>query len=51
MLIRVSTWYSTDSIFKFKVGTLLSDDLFLAIHVEPKQNFHIVTYTFSIKRP
>jgi hypothetical protein len=50
MLILVSTWYSSDTVFKFKVGTLWNRELQLALSVEPKQNFHIIHYTFSMVR-
>jgi hypothetical protein len=51
MLIRISTWYSSSSVYKFKVGNLEENDLYLALYVEPIQNFHKITYTFSLKKP
>jgi hypothetical protein len=46
-LIPLSTYDSTDVITKFKIGTFLLGDLYLALRVEPVGNSHVVTYTFS----
>jgi hypothetical protein len=47
ILIKINTWQGGDLTFKFKVGTLRSLDLYLAVHLDVHDNYHIVTYTFT----
>jgi hypothetical protein len=45
--IRINTWQGGDLTFKFKVGTYLNADLYLAVNLAIHYNHRIITYTFS----
>jgi hypothetical protein len=52
MNIRVNRWHQPNPSFKFKVGTLWDNDLYLAIFAQPVEaGRYVLHYTFSNKRP
>jgi hypothetical protein len=52
MNIRVNTWQQSNPSFKFKVGTLWDNDLYLAIFVQPLEaGRYVLHYTFLNKMP
>jgi len=51
MQITISTFYTSNLAYKFKVGTLWNKELYLALIVETKQGAFVVTYTFTTKGP
>jgi hypothetical protein len=49
MRVSINTWHTGAPQFKVKVGYIWENDLFLAVRLEPQQNFRVLTYTFSMK--
>jgi hypothetical protein len=52
MTVKINIWQQSNPSFKFKVGTLWSNDLYLSVYVQPiEAGRYVLHYTFSNKRP